>query len=692
MRAGLAPGRRGTEAEIAALHTIVVDLDDPQSAARYERGHYPLGRSPTYVIRTSSIPHNRYQLVYRLDEPCSDLTEWRQAAQRLQYAWGADNCTSDPTHVWRVPGTINWPNAKKRAQGRVPEVAIVGASNVDQDFALSDFEDLPEPEAQAPGNVTILGTARLPNPSELPDPQLALEQLPQPLREEIARAPYAGEDRSKTVDHVLRWMFEEGASPQDAMVVLASHPQGAGQRYEERHDGAEALWEDVKRVHSKWQAGGGTPQRVRLTKEEQARFLEGLMKTATRQHRPAVVQRIADSVLTITPAPFDAQSFDPASIAPRPWVLGHRLQRGIVTALFAAGGTGKSTFQITTAMAVATGRELTGEAVYETGAVWIINNEDSRDEMDRRIAAACAQHGISFTSLDGRLFYNSGLDDQRFVVSTRTPDGNLVPHPNVQACIDHIRANGIKALFVDPLVSTHAAQENSNDEIERVAEQYRDIAHKAGCAIEIAHHTVKTHAGDPEIHAGQQDSGRGGGALVAAARSVWTLAGMSESTAAKWHLEPAERKRMVRLDNAKENQSISDGEARWFYLHTQQLPNGDDVGAMAPIDLNVMTEVRRVRAQAEADEAAEPERQDIARTILDTMFSDEVGVRDIVPVVSEKIGAKERSTRDRINGAIPVAPAYRAVRVEGGNWRLYRRRLRDHSTAPTVIVREWVSG
>ena len=112
---------------------------------------------------------------------------------------------------------------------------------------------------------------------------------------------------------------------------------------------------------------------------------------------------------------------------------------------------------------------------------------------------------------------------------------------------------------------------------------------------------------------------------------------------------------------------------------------------MAPVDLNAMTEVRRVQAAAQADEAAEPERQDIAETILAAMSSDEIAITNVAPVVAETLGVRDRTARERINKAIPIAPAYRSVRRRDGEWRLYIRCLSDHSKAPKTIVREWVS-
>jgi AAA domain/Primase C terminal 2 (PriCT-2) len=77
--------------------------------------------------------------------------------------------------------------------------------------------------------------------------------------------------------------------------------------------------------------------------------------------------------------------FDPRKLPQRPYVLGYRFLAGAVTLGVAPPGTGKSNFSLLTALSIATGQSLTDEPVHRTGAVWIHNNEDDLDELQRRI-------------------------------------------------------------------------------------------------------------------------------------------------------------------------------------------------------------------------------------------------------------------------------------------------------------------
>ncbi len=88
----------------------------------------------------------------------------------------------------------------------------------------------------------------------------------------------------------------------------------------------------------------------------------------------------------------------------RPFVLGYRFMIGAVTLGVAPPGTGKSNFSILTALSIATGQALTGEPVHRAGPGWIHNNEDSLDELYRRVSGALKFHQIEFDSVRANIF------------------------------------------------------------------------------------------------------------------------------------------------------------------------------------------------------------------------------------------------------------------------------------------------
>jgi hypothetical protein len=115
MRADLPRGKRGGKVDIRAVLGLVCDMD----ADTGKVGIMPV--EPSYIVQTS--PGNS-QPVILFDDPMRP-SEAEALARALQIATGSDSGTGDIAHVWRVPGTLNYPNAAKIARGRSPEPAAV---------------------------------------------------------------------------------------------------------------------------------------------------------------------------------------------------------------------------------------------------------------------------------------------------------------------------------------------------------------------------------------------------------------------------------------------------------------------------------------------------------------------------------------------------------------------------------------
>ena len=87
-------------------------------------------------------------------------TRSRQAvAVRLKSFCGCDHGTVDVSHVWRVPGTLNWPNRKKIAEGRraVPQlVRVIKPLNGQYGLTLEDLAAALPPKPEPEPNKTKL--------------------------------------------------------------------------------------------------------------------------------------------------------------------------------------------------------------------------------------------------------------------------------------------------------------------------------------------------------------------------------------------------------------------------------------------------------------------------------------------------------------------------------------------------------
>ncbi|WP_457578943.1 DUF3987 domain-containing protein [Ensifer adhaerens] len=155
MRPSLDRGKKGGEADVLAVLALVADMDDDKGLA----GRMPV--QPNYSIESS--PGN-FQCFLVLDKPLAPA-EAKPLAAALKRAAGSDHCTMDVSHVWRVPGCLNWPNRKKLERGRSSEPVAVIISEP-WDGSLTSVEELRtvlEPWRSAPAAATSVSLGDLPS-------------------------------------------------------------------------------------------------------------------------------------------------------------------------------------------------------------------------------------------------------------------------------------------------------------------------------------------------------------------------------------------------------------------------------------------------------------------------------------------------------------------------------------------------
>lgn len=109
-RSDLPDGKKGAVNDIVSVLGVVADFDDEQASEYSQR----LPIEPSYVIETSK---GRFQAGYYFDKPIDPETA-KTIASRLCNDSACDHGTKDISHVWRVPGTLNYPNKKKVDSGR----------------------------------------------------------------------------------------------------------------------------------------------------------------------------------------------------------------------------------------------------------------------------------------------------------------------------------------------------------------------------------------------------------------------------------------------------------------------------------------------------------------------------------------------------------------------------------------------
>lgn len=142
-----------------------------------------------------------------------------------------------------------------------------------------------------------------------------------------------------------------------------------------------------------------------------------------------------------------------------------------------------------------------------------MNAEDPHDEIGRRFHAAAKHFNVTNDQIGGRLFTDSGRD-QEFVIARQEGRDLKIVEPFIDDMVNEIRRREIDVVILDPFVSTHEAQENDNGSMQRVTAAWVRVADEANCCVELVHHVAKNQG---EVTA---DSARGGGAFKDKVRSM----------------------------------------------------------------------------------------------------------------------------------------------------------------------------
>lgn len=223
-------GLKGSEADVAAVLALVCDFDakDDPNAANYA-ARLPL--PPNAVIETSP---GSYQAFYILAEP-STKDAAKPIAEKLANFAGCDKVSKDVSHVWRVAGTLNYPNRKKLEAGRSREPFAArfvkpwdGKSRTRlANLAAALSQSLP-PAPTMPAPKSAPGS-EFPAAAATPRPEP--KAIPADLRCRIEQPPEPHEDRSETAFRVVRDLDALGYDAETIVGLFLANPGGVGQRY-----------------------------------------------------------------------------------------------------------------------------------------------------------------------------------------------------------------------------------------------------------------------------------------------------------------------------------------------------------------------------------------------------------------------------------------------------------------------------
>ena len=259
-RKDLPPGTPGGEADVRAVLALVGDLDS--DVGKKGVGLNGLPMPPPYVVETSA---NNFHAVYPLGRALSP-SDAKPIAVALSDAIGGDSGTKDVSHLWRIPGTLNWPSAKKLGRGRpkTPQLVTIKSAwtgeTIDPDTlrqAATDFEF-----AKTSSGPSSTGSSSGSSSGSTGSSTETFDDLPADLKKLIAAPAYPGEDRSRTAASVIFKLFRRGWSDDAVQALFEAHPNGIGERYAGGATGKTDLRKEIERLRQKFDESESDVERL----------------------------------------------------------------------------------------------------------------------------------------------------------------------------------------------------------------------------------------------------------------------------------------------------------------------------------------------------------------------------------------------------------------------------------------------
>jgi AAA domain-containing protein len=290
-------------------------------------------------------------------------------------------------------------------------------------------------------------------------------------------------------------------------------------------------------------------------------------------------------------------TFDASKIPLRQWVLGQRRAIGEVTVDAGPPGVNKSMLLVSDAVQITTGRKILADAVHATGEVLLLAGEDSRRDVEARLAGILAYYHITPAELADRLHvvYLTEVDASSYCLANMAADLATLNTRMLNWLREYPR---VVAVFVDPLMAWHRLIENSNDALQLLCTAMRSLAVRGRRHVGFDHHVTKVSQVDVEAHVGNLTALRGAGVIAADVRWAFTLARLKPETAAAHGIAEDARRGYRRLDPLKASYGPDDAGARLLRIESVAIANGETVGVLVEVDMQRTREAAAERVTA----------------------------------------------------------------------------------------------
>lgn len=506
----------------------------------------------TMSVKTGTTPFVRGHAYWRLEEPVLNLQAWRDVQQSIAHNLKTDPVVINPSRIMRIAGTVSYPDEKKRGKGYVEELVTMRTEfNTDRD---------PVPFERMMRAFPPVKTAPLLDQPQT-DGGIQIDLGKQAMDRAMAeQAILSGDNWHHNVVRLVASYVSKGLTDAEIHAITDRFTQGNYTVDDTRREVQKAI--DGARDK------GWTPQPDPIVEK---------MKAQVSQVAITAPEATYENIVDNWPTMLD--DFNELTLPRRQWIYGHDYIRGFVSVLASAGGIGKTSLTIVEALAICTGRNLLDTQVKEKTKVWVLNLEDPRSEIQMRTLAAMKHYGISPEEVRGNLFID-GEDTIEVTLAAETRDGLVLNDAMGDTMIERIKRDNIGTVMIDPFVSTHLVNENSNSGIQAVVALLRRIARETNAAIVLVHHVRKSNGEDATI-----DSVRGAGALIGAARAARVVNRVSVDDAIQLGVSPDEATGLFRVDDGKSNLAPPADRAVYRRMIGVQLANEEWVGVCIPFKL-----------------------------------------------------------------------------------------------------------
>ena len=493
--------------------------------------------------------------LWRLDEPLpvtQENIEWAEGANRwLVEEHGGDRNSADASRLLRLPGTINFPDDRKKARGRT----VVPTRLLSQNGEVHPRSKFGQAARQATSSTADkdLDTSLI---EEVDDLDALVEKygLDERTRSIILDGRAPGEEKLED-DSRDKWMFDGCCQ-----MARAGVPVGVI---------AGVL------LNSNWAISGhvldhkGRPTEVYAMR--QAIRAEAHVKADQKEDLDflSVAEQVSDGEwpewFRQNWAPIGQR--DIATIPPTPWLVEGLLLYGDVTTIGGRGGSGKSLLGWQIVVSIATGTPLAWwRAPTQSRKVLVISGEDDVNEIERRVSAACQAMNLKRSDLGENFMVWTARNIRLAVKDSKA--GTVKKTKLWQGIRWAVENLDVGLVVMDPLVKVSSGfDESSNDDMDQLYAIIRELTVGHECAALNIDHFAKGGTG------GDQASIRGASAKVDAARVAITLTGMTEAEFEKLR-PPHPREAYALCVDAKQNYAKKSG-GHWLEFIDYPVGNGE---------------------------------------------------------------------------------------------------------------------